>query len=187
MQIFLFRDSKGNAVHGSDTKKKTGCGINLQRPDNMAKFTVEGTVDDAFGLMSKVTCEKCQTVFTQKILKADRKEMNRMLKEEKKRAKTMGDDPNIVNLAEVQKTERKKQAAAPVPAPAPVETPVQEAAPAVPDVPEVPEVPAAYTEPPVQPAAEPDESPVPAFEQYVPPVKKPAAPAAPAASGFPPL
>ncbi len=109
MQIFLIRETKGNAVHATDTKKRTGCGINLQKPENMARFSVSGTVDDAFGLMSEVTCEKCQTVFTKRVLKADRKEMNRMLKEEKKRTKLQGEDPNLVSLAEVQQ-ERQKQA-----------------------------------------------------------------------------
>ncbi len=172
MQIFLFRESKGNVVHGSDNKKRTGCGINLQRPDNMAKYTVGGTIDDVFELMTSVTCEKCQTAFTKKVLKADQKERNRMLKEEKKRAKTMGEDPNIVPLAEVQKT-KKKNAAAPVKEPVP-ETPAVEEVPVQEEI-AVPEIPA--------PAAPPvEEAPVPEFEEYVPPTKKPAA--APGYSGF---
>ena len=110
MQIFLIRDTKSNSVHATDTKKRTGCGINLQKPENMAKFSISGSVDDAFGLMTEVTCEKCQTVFTKRILKADRKEMDRMLKEEKKRTKIMGDDPNMVSLADVQKERQKQEA-----------------------------------------------------------------------------
>ncbi|MBQ9110585.1 MAG: hypothetical protein IJY06_04370, partial [Oscillospiraceae bacterium] len=182
MQIFLIRETKGNAVHATDTRKRTGCGINLQKPENMAKYSMTGSVEDAFGLMNEVTCEKCQSVFTKRILKADRKEMNRMLKEEKKRTKTMGEDPNLVSLAEVQQ-ERQKQAEREARSAARAARREQEeaearaaaaakaaeeaaAAPAVPETPVVPEVPAA----PVI-----DHTPEPAFEQYVPPVKKPAA------------
>ncbi len=189
MQIFLIRETKGNAVHATDTKKRTGCGINLQKPENMTKYTVSGTVDDAFGLMTEVTCEKCQTVFTKRVLKADRKEMDRMLKEEKKRAKLQGEDPNLVSLAEVQQ-ERQKQAQREARSAARAARREEEEAAAraaaaekaaaeqaeaerlaaqqaeaeqnAPlDVPSVPEVPEI-----------PDESPVPEFTQYIPPAKK---------------
>ncbi len=170
MQIFLIKDAKNNIVHGSEAKKRTGCGINLQRTDNIGKYNVSGAVEDNFGIMTEVTCEKCQTYFTKRILKADRKEMNRMLKEEKKRSKTLGEDPNMVSLAEVQeqrlKKEKEEQRRAASKQAAPVETPapqpvVQKTAPAPSN--EAPEL---------------------QFEQYTPPPKKPEPPTTTSYGGF---
>ncbi|MBR2912474.1 MAG: hypothetical protein IKC40_00960, partial [Oscillospiraceae bacterium] len=180
MQIFLIRDTKSNSVHATDTKKRTGCGINLQKPENMAKFSISGSVDDAFGLMTEVTCEKCQTVFTKRILKADRKEMDRMLKEEKKRTKILGDDPNMVSLADVQKERQKqeaKKAAAEARAAARKAEAEAEAARRAAEAPVVPEVPAAPVSPVVTEVPGVAEVPTftppePKFTQYVPPAKK---------------
>ncbi|MBQ8927075.1 MAG: hypothetical protein IJ055_02225 [Oscillospiraceae bacterium] len=106
MQVFLYRDGKANVVHASENNKKTGCGINLQKPENMAKFSKGGSVSDSLSLLNEVNCEKCQNVFVKKMMKQDNKERAAMAKEEKKRGKGH-EDENMVSLAAVQEEKRK--------------------------------------------------------------------------------
>ncbi|MCI6561062.1 MAG: hypothetical protein MR434_06595, partial [Ruminococcus sp.] len=129
-------------VHGTDNGKKTGCGINLVK---------EGSRYEQIGAMSdicQISCEKCKYTIAKKMIKADKKDRARMMKEEKMREKMGIADEGIVPLGNTQakitqaprqqKQEEPKPAAPkpavqekpvqPEPAPAPAaEAPVQEA------------------------------------------------------------
>ena len=94
MDITLIKAIKGNEVHGSDNGKKTGCGINLMKPENITRYITAGTMSD----LAELNCEKCKTVLAKKIIKADKKEMSRLLKEEKLREKKGIYDERIVPL-----------------------------------------------------------------------------------------
>ncbi len=98
MDITLIKAIKGNEIHGSDNPKKTGCGINLTKPENIARYITNGPMTD----LNEINCEKCKLVLAKKMIKADRKEMKNMIKEEKIRAKKGLGDENIVPLGGTQ-------------------------------------------------------------------------------------
>lgn len=94
MDIMLVTSSFNNDVHGSDDEKKTGCGIILTRPENVTKYHRGGRMTD----LKEITCEKCKERLAKKIIKADKKEMARILREEKLMAKRGLGDVGIVPL-----------------------------------------------------------------------------------------
>ena len=94
MDITLVSASNSKEVHGTDNDKKTGCGINLLRGENITVYRRIGRMTD----LKEITCEKCKASLAKKMIKADKKEMSRMLKEEKQRAKMGMGDEGIVPL-----------------------------------------------------------------------------------------
>ena len=94
MDITLVTASNSKEVHGTDNDKKTGCGINLLRGENVTVYRRIGRMTD----LKEITCEKCKASLAKKMIKADKKEMSRLLKEEKQRAKMGMDDEGIVPL-----------------------------------------------------------------------------------------
>ena len=78
MQVFLIHPAKkGGLVHGTDTGKKTGCGINLTKPENVGKYISGNAMTD----LKEITCDKCKVVLAKRIIKEGNKEMQRMMKE----------------------------------------------------------------------------------------------------------
>ncbi|MBQ7009932.1 MAG: hypothetical protein IJN05_12090 [Ruminococcus sp.] len=98
MEITLIKAIKGNEVHGSDNPRRTGCGINLTKPENISRYITNGTMSD----LNEINCEKCKMILAKRMIKADRKEMKNMIKEEKMRAKKGLGDENIVPLGGTQ-------------------------------------------------------------------------------------
>ena len=94
MDITLITAVGSDLVHGTENDKKTGCGINLLKADNVTRYRKAGTMTD----LKEITCEKCKSNLAKKIIKADKKEMSRLLKEEKQREKMGVADEGIVPL-----------------------------------------------------------------------------------------
>ncbi|HRR75421.1 MAG TPA: hypothetical protein P5191_01220 [Ruminococcus sp.] len=109
MDITLVTASFNDEVHGTCDEKKTGCGINLLRPENVTKYRRGNTMTD----LKEITCDKCKEKLAKLIIKADKKEMSRILKEEKARAKRGLDEEGIVPLgnttAKITKTPEEKR------------------------------------------------------------------------------
>ena len=148
MQIFLINAINGGVVHGTENGKKTGCGINLTKPDNIGKFVSGAPMQD----IVDITCEKCKMVLAKKLIKESNKEFERQLKEEKKMRKHGG--MGAAPMGPI--------SSAPTPPPAPARTSVAPPPPA--------------PVPPRAPAA-PEKEVQPVFTAYKPPVKQKAAPA----------
>ena len=148
MQIFLINAINGGVVHGTENGKKTGCGINLTKPDNIGKFVSGAPMQD----IVDITCEKCKMVLAKKLIKESNKELARQLKEEKKMQKHGG--MGVAPMGPI--------SSAPTPPPAPARTSVAPPPPA--------------PVPPRAPAA-PEKEVQPVFTAYEPPVKQKAAPA----------
>ena len=148
MQIFLINAINGGVVHGTENGKKTGCGINLTKPDNIGKFVSGAPMQD----IVDITCEKCKMVLAKKLIKESNKEFERQLKEEKKMQKHGG--MGAAPMGPI--------SSAPTPPPAPARTSVASPPPA--------------PVPPRAPAA-PEKEVQPVFTAYKPPVKQKAAPA----------
>ncbi len=147
MQIFLINAINGGVVHGTENGKKTGCGINLTKPDNIGKFVSGAPMQD----IVDITCEKCKMVLAKKLIKESNKEFERQLKEEKKMRKHGG--MGAAPMGPI--------SSAPTPPPAPARTSVAPPPPA--------------PVPPRAPAA-PEKEVQPVFTAYKPPVKQKAAP-----------
>ncbi|WP_303836737.1 hypothetical protein [Ruminococcus flavefaciens] len=94
MDITLVTSSFDKLVHGTENEKKTGCGINLLKPENVTRFHRTSQMTD----LKEITCEKCKASLAKKLIKADKKEMALLLKEEKKREKLGMNDAGIVPL-----------------------------------------------------------------------------------------
>ena len=92
MDITLVTSSYDNVVHGTENDRKTGCGINLLKPENVTRFHRTSRMTD----LKEITCEKCKANLAKKLIKADKKEMALLLKEEKKREKMGLVDEGIV-------------------------------------------------------------------------------------------
>ena len=92
MDIILVTSSFNDEVHGTDDEKKTGCGIILTKPENASRFTKGGKMTD----LKEITCEKCKEKLAKKIIRADKKEMAKLLKEERARAKKGIEDEGII-------------------------------------------------------------------------------------------
>ena len=120
MDITLVTASNSKEVHGTDNDKKTGCGINLLRGENITVYRRIGQMKD----LKEITCEKCKANLAKKMIKADKKEMSRMLKEEKQRAKMGMGDEGIVPLgnttAKITRAPQTYNSPAPQPSAAPV-------------------------------------------------------------------
>lgn len=85
MHVDLITTTKGSPkiIHGTENGKKTACGINLTKPENIGQFTSTGTMSDVI----QMTCEKCKTVIAKKLIREANKEMAAQLKEEQKQLK----------------------------------------------------------------------------------------------------
>ena len=126
MDIILVTSTMDELVHGTDNEKKTGCGINLQKGENVTRFRRSGVMSD----LKEITCKKCKDVIAKKLIKADKKEMARLLKEERQREKLGIVDEGIIPLGN---TTAKITSAQPVYTPQP-----EPPAPALPPKPEAP-------------------------------------------------
>ncbi|WP_044976553.1 hypothetical protein [Ruminococcus sp. HUN007] len=78
MPITLIRNTKDNAMHGTDNGKYTGCRMKLA---GGSWYTREGELKD----ITDLTCERCKEVFATKMIRESNKEELRIAKEEKKR------------------------------------------------------------------------------------------------------
>ncbi len=94
MEITLIKSVNGNEIHGTENNKKTGCGINLTKPENIGRYIPNGIMTDLIDM----NCEKCREVLAKKMIKADKKERARILREEKMLEKRGIIDENIVPL-----------------------------------------------------------------------------------------
>ena len=85
MHVDLLATTKGSPkiIHGTENGKKTACGINLVKPENIGMFTNAGQMNDVIQL----TCEKCKTVIAKKLIRESNKEMAAQLKEEQRQLK----------------------------------------------------------------------------------------------------
>ena len=98
MKITLVTASFNDIVHGTFNDKKTGCGINLLKPDTASRYHRSGQMTD----LGEITCEKCKSKIAKEIIKADSKEMKLLLKEERMRAKKGLDEDGLVALSELE-------------------------------------------------------------------------------------
>ncbi|MBR6791533.1 MAG: hypothetical protein IKM49_00220, partial [Ruminococcus sp.] len=96
MEIMLITSVGSEEVHGTDNGKKTGCGMNMMK--NAMMFKQIGVMED----LKELTCEKCKFAIAKKMIKADKKERTRLIKEEKARAKKGIEDDGIVPLGNTQ-------------------------------------------------------------------------------------
>lgn len=142
MNIILVTTSFNDEVHGTFNDKRTGCGINLLKPDNASRFRLGGKMTD----LGELTCEKCKARIAKEMIKSDQKEMKAILKEERLRVKKGIADEGIVPLGN---TTAKITSAQNVPQSKPAPEPVQEA----------PVQPQVQPEPP-KPAYQPNGAPV---------------------------
>ena len=84
MHVDLIATTKGDKlIHGTDNGKKTACGINLTKPENLGKYTTAGEMND----IMQLTCEKCKITIAKKQIKEANKEMAAQLKAEQKAMK----------------------------------------------------------------------------------------------------
>ncbi len=149
MDITLVTSTYNDDVHGTDNDKRTGCGISLFKPENITRFRRGDVMTD----LKEITCEKCKAALAKKIIKSDKKEMSRIIKEEKLRAKKGIEDEGIVPLGNTTARITGQPRAASEPVRQPVQTP--------------PPVQPAYSQPaynqPVMNAPEPETVPQPAI------------------------
>ena len=94
MDIRLVTTSFNDEVHATFNDKKTGCGINLLKSENVTRYRRGAIMTD----LGELTCEKCKTKIAKEMIKSDQKEMKLLLKEEKMRAKKGIEDAGIVPL-----------------------------------------------------------------------------------------
>ena len=85
MHVDLITTTKGTPkiIHGTENGKKTACGINLTKPENIGHFASTGEMTDVI----QMTCEKCKTVIAKKLIKESNREMAAQLKEEQRQLK----------------------------------------------------------------------------------------------------
>ena len=114
MNITLVTTSFNDEVHATFNDKRTGCGINLLKPENATRFRRSGKMTD----LGELTCAKCKTRIAREMIKSDEKEMKAILKEERMRAKRGMADEGIVPLGN---TTAKITAPQTPPPPAPVQ------------------------------------------------------------------
>ena len=67
MPISLIRNTKDNAMHGTDNGKYTGCRMKLA---GGSWYTREGELKD----ITDLTCERCKEVFATKMIRESNKE-----------------------------------------------------------------------------------------------------------------
>lgn len=114
MNITLVTTSFNDEVHATFNDKRTGCGINLLKPENATRFRRGGRMTD----LGELTCAKCKTKIAREMIKSDEKEMKAILKEERMRAKRGMADEGIIPLGN---TTAKITAPQTPPPPAPVQ------------------------------------------------------------------
>ncbi len=117
MDIMLISTTFNSEVHGTNNGKKTGCGINLLKAGNDTKYRQSGRMTD----LKEITCERCKERLAREMIRSDKKEMNKLLKEEKQRIKAGIEDEGIIPLGNT--TAKITKAPEPAPAPAPVPEP----------------------------------------------------------------
>ncbi len=109
MDILLVTSSFNDEIHGSDDNKKTGCGISLIKPENISKYRIGSVMTD----LKEISCDKCKERLAKKIIRSDKKEMAKILKEERAKAKKGIKDEGIVPLgnttAKITKTPEQKR------------------------------------------------------------------------------
>ena len=128
MNITLVMTSFNDEVHGTFNDKRTGCGINMLKPENATRYRRGGKMTD----LGELTCERCKARIAKEMIKSDQKEMKAILKEERIKAKKGIEDEGIVplgnttaritsaqNVQPQQPVQPQAPAAAPVPAPEP--------------------------------------------------------------------
>lgn len=118
MDIILITASFNDEVHGTFNDKKTGCGINLTKPENFNRYRRGSKMTD----LGELTCEKCKTRIAKEMIKADQKEMKALLKEERLRAKKGLGDEGIVPLGNTTAKITGQQSPEPEPIPEPKPT-----------------------------------------------------------------
>lgn len=94
MNITLVTTSFNDEVHGTFNDKKTGCGINLLKPENVTRYRRGEKMTD----LGEITCERCKTKIAKEMIKSDQKEMKAILKEERMKAKKGIEDEGIIPL-----------------------------------------------------------------------------------------
>ena len=77
------KSGKGKEIHATDNGKRSACGINLTKVENIGAYTSIGEMTD----ITQITCEKCKTVIAKRMIKESNREMAALLKEERKREK----------------------------------------------------------------------------------------------------
>lgn len=123
MFITLVTASFNDEVHGTFNDKRTGCGINLAKPENLTRYRRGGNMTD----LGEITCERCKVKIAKEMIKSDQKEMKALLKEERLRMKKGIEDEGIIPLGNTTaKITSAPQPAAPPPPPAPAPAPVQQ-------------------------------------------------------------
>jgi hypothetical protein len=65
MRIYLVKETKGTVTHGSETLKKTGCGINLKKAGAASEYEIGETIHD----LKEITCAKCKDDFAKRMIK----------------------------------------------------------------------------------------------------------------------
>lgn len=85
MHVDLLSTTKGSPkiIHATENGKKTGCGINLVKPENIGMFTNAGQMTDVV----QITCEKCKTNIAKRLIRESNKELAAQLKEEQRQLK----------------------------------------------------------------------------------------------------
>ena len=94
MNITLVMTSFNDEVHGTFNDKRTGCGINMLKPENATRYRRGGKMTD----LGELTCERCKARIAKEMIKSDQKEMKAILKEERIKAKKGIEDEGIVPL-----------------------------------------------------------------------------------------
>ncbi len=130
MNITIVTTTFNDQVHGTFNDKRTGCGINMLKPENATRFRRGGQMTD----LGEITCERCKTKIAKEMIRSDQKEMKAILKEERLRAKKGIDDIGIVPLGNTTAKITAPQTNTP-PAPAPVPVPTPAVAPTEPPKP----------------------------------------------------
>ena len=124
MDIRLVTTSFNDEVHGTFNDKKTGCGINLLKSENVTRFHRGGIMTD----LGELTCEKCKAKIAKEMIRSDQKEMKALLKEEKLRQKKGIEDESIVPLGNTVAKPTRAKPAEPAQKPVTVKpTPVKQA------------------------------------------------------------
>ena len=75
--------SGAKEIHGTDNGKRTACGINFTKPENIGRYTAIGEMTD----VAQLTCEKCKTILAKRIIRESNREMAALLKEEQRQLK----------------------------------------------------------------------------------------------------
>lgn len=116
MNITLVMTSFNDEVHGTFNDKRTGCGINMLKPENVTRYRRGGKMTD----LGELTCERCKARIAKEMIKSDQKEMKAILKEERLRAKKGIEDEGIIPLGNTTaKITSAQNVPPPQPAPAP--------------------------------------------------------------------